>query len=58
MTIKRITGMDETRKRLEALGFVVGETVTVISETEGNLIIGVQGTRIALNRSMAARIMV
>lgn len=57
-SIKRITGKDETRRHLENLGFVVGESVTVISEIAGNLILNVKGARIALDRSMANRIMI
>ena len=32
MTIKKIGGKQETKKFLETLGFVVGGTVTVVSE--------------------------
>lgn len=56
--IKRITGRDETRRHLENLGFVVGGTVTVVSELAGNLILNVKGTRIALDKAMANRIFI
>ena len=56
--IQRITGKDEVRQHLAGLGFVVGESVTVVSEIDGNLILNVKGTRIALGRSMANRILV
>lgn len=56
--IKRITKKDEIRKFLERLGFVEGETVTVISEIAGNMILSVKNTRVALDKSMANRIMV
>ncbi|MBU3177879.1 ferrous iron transport protein A [Clostridium estertheticum] len=58
MSIKKITGNDETRRFLSSLGFVIGETVTVISELGGNLILNVKGSRIALDRGMASRIIV
>ena len=38
-TIKKIGGKEETRKFLENLGFVVGGTVTVVSEIGGNMIV-------------------
>ena len=38
-TIQRIGGKEETKKFLETLGFVVGGKVTVVSRTEGNLIV-------------------
>ena len=57
-TIKRITGKDDVKRHLENLGFITGEPVTVVSELAGNIIINIRGARIALNRSMANRIMV
>ncbi|NLU53784.1 MAG: ferrous iron transport protein A [Clostridiaceae bacterium] len=56
--IKKITGKDETRRFLESLGFVVGEQVTVMSEIAGNVICRIKDTRIALDKSMANRIIV
>lgn len=58
VSIKRITGNDETKRFLGSLGFVAGETVTVISELGGNLIINVKGSRVALDKGMASRIIV
>lgn len=57
-TIQDIRGKDDTRRFLSNLGFQVGATVTVISESSGNLIVNVKDTRIAINKSMANRIMV
>lgn len=56
--IRKITGRDEVRQRLAELGFVVGERVTVVSELGGNLILSVKDCRVALDRTMAMRIMV
>ena len=56
--IQKITGKDEVRQHLAELGFVVGEEVRVVSELGGNLILSVKDSRIALDRSMAMRIMV
>ena len=42
VTIQKITGKDEVRQHLAELGFVVGETVTIVSEISGNLIIQVK----------------
>ena len=56
--IRKITGKDEVRQHLAELGFVVGEQVTVISELGGNVILSVKDSRIALDRTMAMRIMV
>ena len=58
VTIRRITGKDDVRQHLAELGFVVGETVTVVSRMGGNLIVQVKDSRIALDRNMANRILV
>ena len=57
-TIKKITGQDELRRHLAELGFVVGEEVRVVSELGGNLILSVKDSRVALDKTMAMRIMV
>ncbi|WP_462392057.1 FeoA family protein [Clostridium cadaveris] len=56
--IKRITGKDEVRQHLSELGFVVGESVTIVSVIGGNMIISVKNSRIAIDRTMASRIMI
>ena len=55
--IRRITGKDEVRQHLAELGFVAGKEVTVISSIGGNLILNIKGSRIALDASMAQRVM-
>jgi len=57
-TIKKISGRDDVRQHLAELGFVVGEEVRVITELGGNLILSVKDSRIALDKTMAMRIMV
>ena len=57
VTIRRISGKDEVR-HLAELGFVVGSEVTVVNEIAGNLIVQVKQSRLALDKTMASRIMV
>ena len=56
--IRKISGKDEVRQHLAELGFVVDSDVMVISEIGGNLIVQVKDSRIALDKTMANRIMV
>ena len=56
--IKRIGGKEDTRRFLENLGFVSGGTVTVISEMNGNMIVNIKDSRVAIGRDMANKIMV
>ncbi len=58
VVIRKITGKDEVRQHLAELGFVPEGTVTVVSELGGNLILQVKESRVALDRSMANRIMI
>ena len=56
--INAIMGKDVTRRFLESLGFVVGGSVRVISELNGDLIVNIKESRVAISRGMANRIMV
>ena len=54
--IHRVGGNAEVKKHLEDLGFVAGGTVTVVAALGGNVIVSVKGTRVAVSKSMAARV--
>ena len=57
-TIKKIGGSPEVKKHLENLGFVVGGTITVVSSINGNQIVKVKESRVAINDERARRIMI
>ena len=54
--IRKIGGKDETRRFLESLGFGIGGFVTVVSEINGNLIVKVKDSRVAISKEMANKI--
>ncbi len=56
--IKSVTGRDDVRRHLAEMGFVVGGEVRVVSRLSGGVILSVKDGRVALDRSMALRIMV
>ena len=56
--IKKVGGKEDTRRFLENLGFVVGAAVTVISQVEGNIIVNIKDSRVAIGKDMANKIMV
>lgn len=58
VTIRKITGKDEVRQHLAELGFVVDGQVTVITQMGGNLILKVKDSRVALDKTMANRVMI
>ena len=56
--ILKVGGNPEVKKHLEDLGFVVGGMLTVVNSGNGNLIVNVKGTRIAITKEMAGKIMI
>lgn len=58
VVIRKITGKDEVRQHLAELGFVVDSVVTVVSQLSGSLILQVKDSRVALDSTMANRIMI
>ena len=46
------------KKHLKNLGFIVGGEVSVINENEGDMIVNVKESRIAVSKELAQQIMV
>ena len=57
-TIKKVGGKEETKLFLERLGFVVGAQVSVVSDINGNMIVNIKDSRVAIGKEMANKIMV
>ncbi len=57
-TIKKVGGREDTRRFLENLGFVIGAIVTVISDTDGNMIVNIKDSRVAIGKEMANKIFI
>ena len=51
-------GEPDVKKHLENLGFVVGSTAKLITALNGNVIVQVKETRVAISEEMARKIMV
>lgn len=45
-------------RRLASLGFVEGAKIHVVSESQGNLIVAVKGSKVAIGKGIAKKIMV
>ena len=56
--IRKIGGKEEGRRFLESLGFVTGAQVTVVSQMQGNVIVNVKESRVAISREMANKIII
>ena len=58
LKIQKVTGTDEIRQHMATLGFVVGEEISIVNKNGGNLIVNVKDSRIALDKSLANRILI
>ncbi len=57
-TIKKVGGIPEMKQHLADLGFIEGATVTVVNSINGNIIVNMKNTRIAINADIANKIMI
>ena len=58
LIVRRVGGNPEVKLHLENLGIVPGGLVTLVTVNDGNVILKVKESRIALNKDMAMKIMV
>ena len=56
--IKKVGGNSETKRHLENLGFVAGTSISLITRMNGNVIVNIKGSRIAISEELARKIMV
>lgn len=54
----KVSGKDNVKKHLADLGFVDGTIVNVISSHDGDIILNVKDSRLAVTREMADKIMI
>ena len=57
-TVRAVSGKSDVKKFLEGLGFVPGTKIRIVNNDKSGHILEVKGSRIALDNSMAMRIMV
>jgi ferrous iron transport protein A len=57
-TIQKVGGNEDTHKFLENLGFVPSSDVTVVSKANGNIIVNIKGSRVAIGKDIANKIFV
>ena len=56
--IKSLTGTEDIKKHLIDLGFVSGQDVLVLGDSAAGMILLGKGTKLALNRGLAQKILV
>ena len=58
LTVVKILLDDKNKKHLESLGILVNSLITVISSVNGGVVVAVKEGRLALDRSIANKILV
>ena len=58
MRVVKILTDDKTKKHLESLGILINSLIKVISSVNGGVVIAVKEGRLALDRSVASKILV
>ena len=56
-TVVSISGREETKRFLTGLGFTPGTEVKAVCEASGSVILDVKGSKIAIDRKMASKIL-
>ena len=58
MRVVRVLLDDKTKKHLENLGILVNSSIKIISSVNGGVVVAVKEGRLALDRSIASKILV
>ncbi len=58
LKVIRVLADDKTKKHLESLGILVNSSLTIISSVNGGVVVAVKEGRLALDRSIASKILV
>ncbi len=56
--IQKVGGTPDIKHHLENLGFVAGSTIQVVNKSNGNIIVSIKDTRIAISQELARKIIV
>lgn len=57
-TIKKISGGSDVRSHLQSMGFNEGTEVKLVTQLDGDVIVHVKESRVAINRDQARHILV
>ncbi len=58
VVVVKVGGSESVKKHLSDLGFVAGTAIEVVSSHNGDMILNVKGTKLAMTREMAQKIKV
>lgn len=55
--VQNIRGRDEAKTFLENLGLVANTKISIVSKVGGSVIVNVKGSKIAISKALAAKVM-
>ena len=58
MRVLKVLTDEKTKKHLESLGILVNSSIRIISSVNGGVVVAVKEGRLALDRSIASKILV
>ena len=58
MKVVKVLLDDKTKKHLESLGILLNSSIRIISSVNGGVVVAVKEGRLALDRSLASKILV
>ena len=58
MKVVRVLTDEKTKKHLESLGILVNSSIRIISSVNGGVVVAIKEGRLALDRSIASKILV
>ncbi len=58
MKVVKVLTDEKTKKHLESLGILVNSSIRIISSVNGGVVVAVKEGRLALDRSVASKILV
>ncbi len=58
VTILKVLADEKTKKHLESLGILANAKITVLSSVNGGVVVAIKDGRLALDRSIASKILV
>lgn len=56
--IKKVGGTAQMKHHLENLGIVSGSSIRIVNKSNGNIIVDVKNTRVALSKELAKKILI
>lgn len=58
VNVIKVNGKEDIRRFLSNLGFVEGAAIHVITEMNGNMIVNIKDSRVAISKAMSNKIIV